>query len=91
MGSRGKVNLMPWELRVVDGQVVVWESGPLSEGESIKLMPAPVARDLADALGSARACMEWCVNLGADEYTARSLNRGIAVVDAALKRYRSES
>lgn len=37
---------------------------------------------LREALRQARACMEWCVNLGADEQTAKSLRRGIAVIDA---------
>jgi hypothetical protein len=39
---------------------------------------------LRAALREARNCMAWCVNLGADEATAKSLRRGIEVVDTAL-------
>lgn len=44
---------------------------------------------IEEALREVRACMEWCVNLGADEQTAMSLRRGIAVADAVLRRERA--
>jgi hypothetical protein len=44
-----------------------------------------IERDqLREALRQARGCMEWCVNLGADDETVSSLGRGIAVIDRAM-------
>ena len=38
---------------------------------------------LRKALRQVRACMEWCINLGADDATATSLRKGVMVIDEA--------
>lgn len=49
------------------------------------LNEAHAERDrLSEGLRQTLACMEWCVNLGADEQTAKSLRRGIEVGRTAL-------
>ena len=53
-------------------------SGERSERERIECLRA--------ALRAARDCMKWCVDLGADEATARSLRCGMGVVDGVLSR-----
>ena len=55
---------------------------PTFAGE-VEVVPRDVYEGAVSALREARACMEWCVNLGADDATAASLRRGIAVIDTA--------
>jgi len=80
--------LEPWcdEHPDLDGQGCVACIGASHDAWMHRAKAAEADADrLREALNAAHACMEWCVNLGADEATAKRLRRGMAVAHEALE------